>query len=68
MENWVCVYSTDQMYKAELVKGQLVNENIETVVFDKKDSSYNLFGEVELYVQPEDENMAVELIKSFKID
>ena len=67
MENWICVYSTDQMNKAELVKEYLANENIESVIFDKKDSAYTVFGEVELYVQPEDENIAIELIKSFQI-
>jgi hypothetical protein len=68
MENWISVFSTDQTYKAELVKEYLANENIEAVVFDKKDSAYTIFGEVELYVQPENENMAAELIKCFKID
>jgi len=67
MENWTCVYTTDQMNKAELVKEYLANENIEAVIFDKKDSAYTIFGDVELLVQPEDENMATELIKGFKI-
>jgi len=67
MENWICVYTTDQMNKAELVKEYLANENIETVIFNKKDSAYTVFGEVELYAQPEDEHMAVETIKSIKI-
>jgi len=67
MENWICIYTADQMFKAEAVKSLLTEENIEVVVMDKKDSSY-LWGEVELYVQPEDENLAVELIKGFKIE
>ena len=67
MENWICIYTADQMFKAEAVKFLLTEENIEVVVMDKKDSSY-LWGEVELYVQPEDENLAVELIKGFKIE
>ena len=68
MENWICVYSTNQVYKAEAVRDFLSKENIEAVVVDKKDSSYTVFGEVELYVQPEDENMAIELIKGFDIE
>jgi len=67
MENWVCVYTANQVYKAEAVKELLSEENIEAVVVNKKDSMY-LFGEVELFVQPEDENLATELIKSFKIE
>jgi len=68
MDKWTCVYTTDQVYKAEAVKELLVSENIETVVMNRKDSAYTVFGEVELYVQPEDEHLAVELIKGFKIE
>ena len=67
MENWICVYTTDQVHKAETMKELLSEENIEAVVVNKKDSMY-LFGELELFVQPEDENMATELIKGFKIE
>ena len=63
MENWKCVYATDQEYQAILVKGFLANENVEAVIFNKKDSAYTIFGKVEVYVQPEDENLAIELIK-----
>ena len=66
MENWKCVYTTDQAYQAELVKGYLANENVEAVVFNKKDSAYTMFGELEVLVQPEDENIATELIKEKK--
>ena len=67
MENWICVYTTNQVHNADAMKELLAEENIEAVVMNKKDSMY-LFGEVELFVQPEDENLAVELIKSFKIE
>ena len=48
------------------MKNYLMDENIEAVVMNKKDSAYTVFNEVELYVPPEDEYLAVELIKSFK--
>ena len=67
MENWISVYTTNQLYKAEAIKDFLAEENIEAYVMDKKDSSY-LLGDVEMYVKPEDENTAVELIKGFKIE
>ena len=67
MENWTCVYFTNEAHKAEIVKDLLINENIEAVVMNKKDSSY-LLGEVELYVPSEDENLAIELIKKFRIE
>ena len=68
MENWICVFKTNQVYKAEAVKDLLLNEDIESVVMNKKDSAYTVFGDVELYVQPENENLAVELIKGFHIE
>ena len=68
MENWTCVYTTNQVYQAEAVKNFLAEDNIEAVVVDKKESSYHLWGEVQLYVLPENENKAVELIKGFKIE
>ena len=68
MENWKCVYTTNQVYKAEAVKEFLAKEDIEAVVVNKKDSSYTVFGEVELYVQPEDENLAIELVKEVNIE
>ena len=68
MEDWKSVYTTDQIYKAEAVRDFLAKENIEAVVVNRKDSAYTVFGEVELYVQPEDENLAIELIKGFHIE
>ena len=68
MDNWVRVYTANQVYKVEAVKELLAEEDIEAFVMDKKDSTSFVFGDVELYVQPEDENLAVELIKGFKIE
>jgi hypothetical protein len=68
MENWKCVYSTDQVYKAEAVKEFLAKEDIEAFVINKKDSAYTVFGDVELFVQPEDEHLAIEIIKEFRIE
>ena len=67
MDNWTCVYVTNSVAKAETVKGLLINEDIEAFVMNKQDSSF-LLGEVMLYVQPEDENLAVELIKGFRVE
>ena len=68
MENWKCVYTADQEYQADLVIGFLANENIEAVIFNKKDSAYTIFGNAEVYVKPEDEHLALQLIKDKKIE
>ena len=64
MDTWISVYTTNERYRAEIVKGLLAEENIEAVILDQKDSSYLAFGKIEVFVPPEDENLAAELIKS----
>jgi len=61
--NWILVYSTDQMYKALLMKEMLFEESIEAVIINKKDSIYALFGDIELYVNPADAVKAIHTIK-----
>ncbi|MCB2221204.1 MAG: DUF2007 domain-containing protein [Bacteroidetes bacterium] len=47
--NWVKIYTTTEGYKAEIIKGMLLQHGIESIIINKKDSAY-LFGELELYV------------------
>jgi hypothetical protein len=60
-KNWVKIYSTAENYKAELLRGLLFENGIESVVVNKQDSSY-LFGEVELYVMTNDAIQAKHII------
>ena len=50
MEGWTLVHSDGQTFGAELVKSQLEAEGIQAVVLNKRDSSYGMFGPVEVYV------------------
>ncbi|KAA3642480.1 MAG: hypothetical protein DWP98_13950 [Bacteroidetes bacterium] len=63
-EDWVKVYSTDVSYLAELIKYALEEENVSSVILNKRDSSHvHLFnGQVELYVHPDDVIRAKHLI------
>ena len=45
------VLSTDNPNKAAIVKQMLEENNIKVVLLNKQDSSYLMFGLVELYVQ-----------------
>jgi len=62
-KDWKLVYSTDEPYKAELIKQMLENNNIKTVVINRQDSSYQTFGNAEVYVNLNDETKALQLIK-----
>lgn len=61
-QDWAKIYSTMHRQKAEIVKGVLENEGIPAVVMDKLDSSYQAFGELEVYVNPENLEEAEKLI------
>lgn len=54
MAKWQKVFSTDHAYRAEIVKDVLENTGIAAVILDKKDSSYNNFGTLEVHVLPDD--------------
>ena len=61
-KGWVLVQKFALPFQAEVVKQMLLNNNIESVVLDKHDSSFNSFGEVELYVNETDKALALDLI------
>ncbi len=64
VQGWQKIYTTSLRHKAEIVKGALENQSIQAVILDKKDSSYHLFGEVEIYVNPDDAESAEQVILS----
>jgi len=47
---WQPVFSTNQMHQAEIVKGVLLKNELDPIVINKKDSSYDNFGQVEVHV------------------
>lgn len=50
---WQSIYSTNQLYMAEMVKDILNDNDIEAILFNQQDSLY-LFGEIEVKVNPDD--------------
>jgi type III secretory pathway lipoprotein EscJ len=60
--NWQRVYTSDLQYRAEIVKAVLAEHNIHAVLIDKKDSAYH-FGNIELYVAPEQVLTAIKIIE-----
>ena len=61
-EAWTMIYSCSNLAEAELMKGLLIENGIEAVVVNKRDSVY-LIGEAELYVQASDALLALQLLK-----
>ncbi|MDP4281688.1 MAG: DUF2007 domain-containing protein [Bacteroidota bacterium] len=65
-KDWIVIYSTTEPYKAEMLHSLLEMEEIESVVVNKKDSSYLMFGEVEVYVNRENLLKAKGIVKRYQ--
>ncbi len=63
-DNWHKVFSTDQMHKAEIVKAVLIDHQMNPVLINKKDSSYQNFGEIEIHVTAENILRARKIIEN----
>ena len=63
MHKWQTIYKTDLLYRAEIVKACLEDESIESIIFDKKDSAYQL-GFYELKVNPDHILKAIKIIEN----
>ena len=55
--------STNNPNKAEITKQMLEEHNINVVLLNKQDSSYLMFGLIELYVKKEQVKDATDLLK-----
>ena len=65
LDNWVPVYSSSQLYEAEMVKNFLADNGIECVIMNKQDSVY-MIGDIEVYVPTNESLNAKQLIIEFK--
>ncbi|MBB5635502.1 hypothetical protein HDF26_004096 [Pedobacter cryoconitis] len=62
--NWVKVYTTENPVTAEIIKQGLIENDIAAVIMNKKDSSYQTFGIIEVLVNQKDFDAADAYIKS----
>ena len=60
-DSWVKIYTSSDFFKSEMVRQILIQNEIEAVILNKKGYPYNI-GEVEVYVQPDHFQSALELI------
>jgi len=61
-KNWINIFSSANPIEVEIVKQMLDENNITAVTLNKQDSSYNLFGTIDLYVKEENKSIALQLI------
>jgi hypothetical protein len=63
MENRVMVFSTTLEHAALIVQDRLEAEGISALILNQKDSSYNTFGSIEVYVETENEERAKQIVE-----
>ena len=64
MANWIEVFKTRDIFKAELVKNELLTNEIMAVVLNKQDSNY-LIGYYEIQVPDDQQPIAKVIIDLF---
>ena len=60
---WQCVYFSNQLQRIEIVRAVLDEQNIKNVIVDKRDSSYIMVGDIEIFVPSEDSILAKIIIE-----
>ena len=65
-KDWKQVFLTVELYQAEIARELLEMNGIEAVILDKKDKVYQVFGDIEVYVNETDEAKALEILKNLK--
>lgn len=50
MKHWSLILKTENVAKANIIKGMLEENNVPVSLLNKQDSSYLNFGEIEVYV------------------
>jgi len=61
--NWITLVTTSKPYQLELMKGLLLEHEIQSVIINKIDSSYLQFGEAELKVKVTNLEAAKKILK-----
>lgn len=64
MENWIKVFEDGMQVRAEIVKGILLENKIQAVVLNKKETVYQIFGTYEVLVKRDDAMNATKLIQN----
>lgn len=68
MGNWVTVFKEKDRMRAELLRNELENNNVESVILDKVDHNYPVLGIVEIKVLESQKTLAEQIINDFRID
>ncbi len=64
LKKWSKIYVSTDPIQVEIISQMLEKNNITTVIINKQDSSYNMFGNIELYTQNINYENAIKILKN----
>ena len=62
-KNWIKIFSSNNPIEIEIIKQMLEENDLFSVILNRQDSSYNMFGTIDLHIIEEDQEKAIELLK-----
>jgi hypothetical protein len=62
MSNWQKIFSTRVYAEAAIIKGMLEENQVPVQILNKQDSSYPMFGDIQIFVPAHLQQTASELI------
>jgi hypothetical protein len=62
MSNWQKIFSTRAYAEAAIIKGMLEENQVPVQILNKQDSSYPMFGDIQIFVPAHLQQTASELI------
>ncbi|PWJ39133.1 DUF2007 domain-containing protein [Sediminitomix flava] len=62
-KDWVCIFKDRNFAHAIIVKDTLIERGVEAIIIDKMDSSYQDFGDREVFVLQEQVELAQKIIE-----
>ncbi len=63
-ENWIKIYTSNDVLQVKLAEDILKQNGIESHIFSKPDSAIPSIGDAELYTLPEKAEKAIEVLKA----
>ena len=66
MVNRTLIFSTTLQHEAHIIKDQLESEGISALILNQRDSMYNNFGCIEVYVLEPDVEKAKSIVKNYR--
>lgn len=63
MSKWSKVFESKKPYRTEIVKDILERKDIKAIILNRKDSAYDIFGQLEVHVEADKVLTALKIIE-----